>query len=352
MPAERYKLNLKPNVAPMPGQLLLNNKLSTGARVLAGVILLYQTNGEESPTQEELAATLNVVVRTVQGWIDELRAQKLIKITPSEGDKRRQIYSFLKPRKSKIGDQKFADRKFADQRFADRKLGESSISESSITYSKASGSRKLSKRGELAENSHVGVGVGHDSLKKEEPTTTTPREPLKTRHAKYLLRLNITAAPEFDREDLDSDAVIAAVEHMRRDGLRNDQIVYRLRLDPPSLSDPHWRQLADEPAPTGDEPPSAGDDQAGDQFDHDRPDPALVRLWNDVLSICQSTISRQEFNTWFRLVTLESLAGGTATIATPNAIVKDGIEARYLGPLRDLLSKGTGKPVQVRVITK
>jgi chromosomal replication initiator protein len=64
----------------------------------------------------------------------------------------------------------------------------------------------------------------------------------------------------------------------------------------------------------------------------------------------QVQTSRHEFNTWLRRATLLGIENGTATIGTPSAFFKEGLENRYIGPLRELISNLAGFPVQVRVV--
>ncbi|MBK9715273.1 MAG: chromosomal replication initiator protein DnaA [Kouleothrix sp.] len=76
----------------------------------------------------------------------------------------------------------------------------------------------------------------------------------------------------------------------------------------------------------------------------------LTKIWNSTLGTMQVQISRHEFNTWLRRATLLSIENGTATIGAPSAFFKEGLENRYVGPLRDLISNLVGFPVQVRVV--
>jgi chromosomal replication initiator protein len=64
----------------------------------------------------------------------------------------------------------------------------------------------------------------------------------------------------------------------------------------------------------------------------------------------QLQTSRHEFNTWLRRASLLSIENSVATIGAPSAFFKEGLENRYIGPLRDLLGNLVGFPVQVRVV--
>jgi chromosomal replication initiator protein len=76
----------------------------------------------------------------------------------------------------------------------------------------------------------------------------------------------------------------------------------------------------------------------------------LTKIWNSTLGTMQVQTSRHEFNTWLRRATLQSVENGVATIGAPSAFFKEGLENRYAGPLRDLISNLVGFPVQVRVV--
>src|SRR5215468_840417 len=76
----------------------------------------------------------------------------------------------------------------------------------------------------------------------------------------------------------------------------------------------------------------------------------LAKIWSSTLGTMQLQTSRHEFNTWFRRATLLGIENGMATIGTPSAFFKEGLENRYIGPLRELISNLAGFPVQVRVV--
>src|SRR5690242_3020247 len=76
----------------------------------------------------------------------------------------------------------------------------------------------------------------------------------------------------------------------------------------------------------------------------------LTKIWNSTLGTMQVQTSRHEFNTWLRRATLQSIENGVATIGTPSAFFKEGLENRYIGQLSDLLGSLVGFPLQVRVV--
>ena len=76
----------------------------------------------------------------------------------------------------------------------------------------------------------------------------------------------------------------------------------------------------------------------------------LTKIWNSTLGTMQVQTSRHEFNTWLRRASLLGIENGVATIGAPSAFFKEGLENRYITPLRDLISNLAGFPVQVRVV--
>lgn len=76
----------------------------------------------------------------------------------------------------------------------------------------------------------------------------------------------------------------------------------------------------------------------------------LAKIWNAALGTMQVQTSRHEFNTWLRSASLLAIENGTATVGTASAFLKQELENRYTGPLRDLLTDLVGFPVQVRFV--
>ncbi len=75
----------------------------------------------------------------------------------------------------------------------------------------------------------------------------------------------------------------------------------------------------------------------------------LTQIWQAALGTLQMQISRQDFETWLRGTTLLSLDGGTATIGTSSRFHKEGLENRYMAPLRRSIGEVVGYPVLVRI---
>jgi chromosomal replication initiator protein len=76
----------------------------------------------------------------------------------------------------------------------------------------------------------------------------------------------------------------------------------------------------------------------------------LAKIWSTALGTMQVQTSRQEFNTWLRGAALLSIENGTATIGATSTFLKEGLESRYAGSLRDLISDLVGFPIQLRVV--
>ncbi|PDW04878.1 chromosomal replication initiator protein DnaA [Candidatus Viridilinea mediisalina] len=76
----------------------------------------------------------------------------------------------------------------------------------------------------------------------------------------------------------------------------------------------------------------------------------LNQIWQAALGTIQLQTSRQEFDTWLRGTTLLALDGGMATVGTTSPFHKEGLENRYLAPVRRSLGDVVGYPVQVRVV--
>jgi chromosomal replication initiator protein len=76
----------------------------------------------------------------------------------------------------------------------------------------------------------------------------------------------------------------------------------------------------------------------------------LHQIWQAALGTIQLQTSRQEFDTWLRGTTLIALDGGMATVGTSSPFHKEGLENRYLAPVRRSLGDVVGYPVQVQVV--
>ncbi len=76
----------------------------------------------------------------------------------------------------------------------------------------------------------------------------------------------------------------------------------------------------------------------------------LTQIWQAALGAIQLQTSRQDYETWLRGTALLALDGGLATVGTASAFHKEGLENRFMAPVRRSLGDVVGYPVQVRVI--
>jgi chromosomal replication initiator protein len=76
----------------------------------------------------------------------------------------------------------------------------------------------------------------------------------------------------------------------------------------------------------------------------------LTQIWQAALGAVQLQTSRQDFETWLRGTSLLALDGGLATIGTASTFHKEGLENRFMAPVRRSLGDVVGYPVQVRVV--
>jgi chromosomal replication initiator protein len=76
----------------------------------------------------------------------------------------------------------------------------------------------------------------------------------------------------------------------------------------------------------------------------------LTQIWQAALGTIQLQTSRQEFDTWLKNTTLVALDSGTATVGTLSTFHKEGLENRFMAPVRRSLGDVVGYPVQVRVV--
>ncbi|NJN15835.1 MAG: chromosomal replication initiator protein DnaA [Oscillochloris sp.] len=76
----------------------------------------------------------------------------------------------------------------------------------------------------------------------------------------------------------------------------------------------------------------------------------LIQIWQAALGTIQLQTSRQEFDTWLKHTNLLALDAGTATVGTLSPFHKEGLENRFLAPMRRSLGDVVGYPVQVRIV--
>ncbi|MEI8307786.1 MAG: chromosomal replication initiator protein DnaA [Chloroflexales bacterium] len=76
----------------------------------------------------------------------------------------------------------------------------------------------------------------------------------------------------------------------------------------------------------------------------------LTQIWQAALGAVQLQTSRQDFDTWLRSTALLALDGGVATVGTTSTFHKEGLENRFMAPVRRSLGDVVGYPVQVQVV--
>jgi chromosomal replication initiator protein len=76
----------------------------------------------------------------------------------------------------------------------------------------------------------------------------------------------------------------------------------------------------------------------------------LAQIWKAALGTIELQTSRQDFDTWLRGTQLIALSDGLATVGTLTTFHKEGLENRFLAPVRRSLGDVVGYPVQVQVV--
>lgn len=245
--SERYSIKWASNTANIPLWLIFSNKITYTGRLLAQAIIAHAQCGGGPPTREELAADFEVNTRTIDRWLDELRA---LEILATQRDNRRHIFGVLEPRKapesihvSRVDTWINVDKPIN----VDNPINVDPCVDSLFRLPNSINTARVDRS---VDSEPVGVGVGHDSSEKKKPTTTN-RAPLKTELARWLKWAGMNAARQFDDPALDYWTYRRFVEEKRGMGWEWRQIVSTLREAPlerdpraaPALCDP----IADEP---------------------------------------------------------------------------------------------------------
>jgi chromosomal replication initiator protein len=76
----------------------------------------------------------------------------------------------------------------------------------------------------------------------------------------------------------------------------------------------------------------------------------MNQLWQTTVSTLQAQLPRPEIDTWLRNTTLLTMDNGIATISASTSFQKEGLENRYLAPIRRALGDIIGAPIQARVV--
>jgi DnaA N-terminal domain len=80
--------------------------------------------------------------------------------------------------------------------------------------------------------------------------------------------------------------------------------------------------------------------------------PQTTRVWQRVLGALQTQMGRDEYQRWLQPTSLLTLDDSVATIGATTVMQKEGIEDRYMSPIRRILGDVLGAPVQLRVVIK
>ncbi|MDA8291751.1 MAG: chromosomal replication initiator protein DnaA [Actinomycetota bacterium] len=76
------------------------------------------------------------------------------------------------------------------------------------------------------------------------------------------------------------------------------------------------------------------------------------QLWDECAGAIQSQVSEATWKTWFASITPVAVVNGVLVLAVPNSLVKERLESRFQGLLRDALhdSSGTDLPIRFDVL--
>lgn len=81
---------------------------------------------------------------------------------------------------------------------------------------------------------------------------------------------------------------------------------------------------------------------------------SLDTLWPKVVERLQSELSTPSFETWVRSVSPRNMNDDELSLAVPTEFIRQIIATRYVGLLRDIVSKVAGRPIDIRldIVTK
>ena len=71
------------------------------------------------------------------------------------------------------------------------------------------------------------------------------------------------------------------------------------------------------------------------------------QLWETCSDLIRAQVSDVVWNTTFRELAAIDLTADEITVAVPSRVVKDRIEARYLGIVRDAITESNNGPLQM-----
>ncbi len=76
----------------------------------------------------------------------------------------------------------------------------------------------------------------------------------------------------------------------------------------------------------------------------------LNELWEKVLSIIETKLSKPSFETWLKSTQIDSFVNNTLTIVTPNEFARDWLQSRYSHLIKDAFYEVTEKKIDIKFI--
>ena len=77
-----------------------------------------------------------------------------------------------------------------------------------------------------------------------------------------------------------------------------------------------------------------------------------AQLWEQVLKLLKTRLSRPTFETWIQNATLDCIDADKITILTPNAFVMNHLQKHYLDTIGDAVMEVAGKPLEICLISE
>ncbi|MBX0330498.1 hypothetical protein K2Z83_22850 [Oscillochloris sp. ZM17-4] len=408
------KIKIKGRWTAIPNRMLLDQRLSRDARILGCLLFMHAGNsGKAFPSQEELAAELSftaqtpvtdangktvkdadgrpvteevrrdITIRSIQRWLNELREagwldwrqtmrnNEYILLDPDESGEHvapDPSASSLRNTSPRAKKHVFATTAVSPSNTTEGSPGATAVSPSNTTegspgatllspsnttegspgataVSYSSSYRDSLMLDSSSEESFVDDGTSSHAVVVDSLTAT-----LHTESSRYLAEKAISAALEF------RDLPLYLVERTWHDVMGRDPgatpgaVVLALRAIAAA------RAAAPPPIPDA-------DDLEDDAHVLPRANEATVmtpvidehaqrmnQLWQTAMSALQTQLPRPEIDTWLRNTTLLTMDNGIATISAVTAFQKEGLENRYLAPIRRALGAIIGAPIQARVV--
>ena len=77
-----------------------------------------------------------------------------------------------------------------------------------------------------------------------------------------------------------------------------------------------------------------------------------TQLWQNVLQLLQSRVSRPSFDTWLKSTKAAQLAESSLTICAPNNFAREWLENRYTRLIEAAVLECTGRELEIRIVTE